>query len=562
MIIGLDVGGTHTDAVLLGEEGIVRDHKVSTDPDDLFHTVLAGLEAITDGIDPERIRRAVLSTTLTTNAIVQGKLAPVGTMVSGGPGIDPLAYRTNEHYAAVSGSIDHRGREVQPVDEHEIRAIAEDWHRQGIQYAAVVTKFSVRNPSHELTIHKILGDTFEKVFMGHQVAGALSFPRRIATTYLNAAVYPTHKTFFEAVTQSLQQKGLEIPIFILKADGGTMKVESSMEYPGQTILSGPSASIMGSVAFAFEEEACLILDIGGTTTDIALLINRFPTMDPLGIEIGPYKTLIRSLQTRSIGIGGDSVVKVVGDGIQIGPERVGPAMAHGGAVPTPTDALSILGEKKHGDLKNSMAGFQPIADQLGVALEDAARKVFEQTCKQILDEAMHMVDRINSKPVYTVHELLEGGRITPSKILVLGSPAHRFAPHLEKLSGLPVGVVPRWKVANAIGAALARTTCDVTVFADTQLGVATAPEENFSQRIGKQYSGEDAIASAHELLRKRALEMGAEEDELEMELVENHQFNMVRGFYTAGRNIRVRAQIKPGLINEYDVVAGLLSDAE
>jgi len=562
MIIGLDVGGTHTDAVLLGDEGIVRDHKVPTDHDDLFQTVLTGLDAITRGIDPGDIRRAVLSTTLTTNAIVQGKFTPVGTIVSGGPGIDPSAYRTNEHYAAVSGSIDHRGREIQPIDEKEIRKTAEGWHRQGIRYAAVISKFSVRNPGHELTIRNILGTTFEKVFMGHRVAGVLSFPRRIATTYLNAAVYPIHKQFFEAVTRSLRQKGLEIPIFILKADGGTMTVDASMEYPGQTILSGPSASIMGSVAFSFADEACLVLDIGGTTTDIALLINRFPTLDPLGIEIGPHKTLIRSLQTRSIGIGGDSVVKVVEGAVHVGPEREGPAMAHGGTTPTPTDALAVLGEKKTGDIRRSVAGFQTIADQLGLPLEEAARNVFEQTCRRILNEAQQMVDGINSKPVYTVHELLEGGQISPAKILVLGSPAHRFAPHLERLSQVPVGVVPRWKVANAIGAALARTTCDIMLFADTQLGLATAPEENFSQRIGKGYSGEDAVATAYELLRKRAIQMGAEDDELDMELIENLQFNMVRGFSAAGRNIRVRAQIKPGLINEYDTVAGLLADAE
>lgn len=562
MIIGLDVGGTHTDAVLLGDEGIVRDHKVPTDHDDLFQTVWAGLEAVTRGIDPEVIRRAVLSTTLTTNAIIQNKTAPVGTMVSGGPGIDPLAYRTNEHYTAVSGSIDHRGREVQPVDANEIQEIADLWQSQGIRHAAVISKFSVRNPHHERTIQKILGDRFERVFLGHQVAGALSFPRRIATTYLNAAVYPTHRQFFDAVTRSLQQQGLDIPIFILKADGGTMKVDASMAYPGQTILSGPSASIMGSVAFSFEDEACLVLDIGGTTTDIALLINRSPTMDPLGIEIGPYKTLIRSLQTRSIGVGGDSVVRIVDGTIHIGPERAGAAMAHGGPVPTPTDALAVLGEKKTGDLEKSVAGFQPIADQLGLSLEEAAINIIEQTCRQILDEARVMVDRINSKPVYTVHELLEGGQITPSKILVLGSPAHRFAPHLERLSHLPVGVVPRWKVANAIGAALARTTCDVTVFADTQLGLATAPEENFSRRIGKNYSEKEAVETAYALLRKRALQMGAEEEELEMELIEHLRFNMVRGFYTAGQNIRVQAQIKPGLINEYDTVAGLLADAQ
>ena len=98
MIIGLDVGGTHTDVVLLGENGVEREGKVATDHADLFRTVLSGLEKVTEGIDQSRIDRAVLSTTLTTNAIVQNKLVPTGMVVAGGPGIDPEHYRTNEHY--------------------------------------------------------------------------------------------------------------------------------------------------------------------------------------------------------------------------------------------------------------------------------------------------------------------------------------------------------------------------------------------------------------------------------------------------------------------------------
>ena len=124
MIIGLDVGGTYTDVVLLGDEGIVRAIKVLTDAKALFKTVLSGLDSITEGIPPENIRRIVLSTTLTTNAIAQAKISNVGMIVSSGPGIDPEFYRTHAHYVAVCGSIDHRGREIEPVNTCEIEEFA------------------------------------------------------------------------------------------------------------------------------------------------------------------------------------------------------------------------------------------------------------------------------------------------------------------------------------------------------------------------------------------------------------------------------------------------------
>ena len=122
--------------------------------------------------------------------------------------------------------------------------------------------FRVRNAAHEIAIHDLLGDRFEKVFLGHRVAGRLNFPRRIATTFLNASVYPIHKEFFEAVVNSLAKKGLSVPIRILKPDGGNMRFDASIDHPAQTILSGPAASVMGSVAFAPKDEACR-MDIGG-----------------------------------------------------------------------------------------------------------------------------------------------------------------------------------------------------------------------------------------------------------------------------------------------------------
>jgi len=161
--------------------------------------------------------------------------------------------------------------------------------------------------------------------------------------------------------------------------------------------------------------------------------------------------------------------------------------------------------------------------------------------------------------VYTVHELQEGYVVRPKTILVLGGPAPYFAGYLESISDYRVRIVPRWKVANAIGAALARTTCQVTFFADTERRVAEAPEENFSQTIDQEFDTDAAMRQAFELLRTKAIERGANADYLVMEVLESLQFNMVRGFNTTGKNIRVKVQVKPGLVHGYDRLIAKLS---
>jgi len=230
MIIGLDVGGTHTDVVLLGNEGLVGSVKIATNTGDLFQTVLAGIDQITSGISPENIQRLVLSTTLTTNAVVQGKIPRVGMLVTSGPGIDPDLYRTCEDFHVVTGAIDHRGRETAALDADQIEAIAAGMQAKCIDLVGVVGKFSTRNPAHEVAIAELIDTRFKKVFLGHRVSGSLGFPRRIATTYLNTAVYPIHREFFTAVKKSLERKGLTVPIRILKADGGNMNLEASIDF--------------------------------------------------------------------------------------------------------------------------------------------------------------------------------------------------------------------------------------------------------------------------------------------------------------------------------------------
>ena len=553
MLIGLDVGGTHTDVVLLSNEGVARTVKVPTDPTHLFDTVLKGLDAVMADIDPVSIKRVVLSTTLTTNAIVQNKIPPVGMIVSCGPGIDPEFYRTSSHYHAISGTIDHRGREIDPVRPDRILEIIGILKKSGIRQLGIVGKFSVRNPAHELAIYEMAKGSFESVFMGHKLSGALNFPRRIATTYLNAAVFPVHKEFYQAIEQSLKQKGLDVPIRILKSDGGNMNFQSSIDFPVQTILSGPAASVVGSMLFADPESEMLVLDIGGTTTDMSILVNGAPLLNPWGVAVGPYQTLIRSLETLSIGIGGDSSISVNSSrDIKIGPDRKGPAMAFGGPAPTPTDALLIMGKEIGGDREKAIQGFAPIAQALDMPIEAAARKIFERTCRLILLEARKMIRRINRKPVYTVYEMLEGHKVKPRDILVLGGPAPHFAECINAVSDFKAAVVPRWSVANAIGAALARTTSEVILFADTEQGIATSPGENFRKEIPNTFTKEEAISLALDLLKTKALKRGANAAFLEMEVVEDQEFNMVRGFYTTGKNIRVKVQVKPGLIHGYD----------
>lgn len=146
MIIGLDVGVTNADVVLLGPEGLINSVKVSTD---LFTTVLTGLEKVTQGIDPAQIQRIVLSTTLTTNAIVQKKMPPVGMIVSSGPGVDARLYRTNDHYCVVGGSIDHRGREIEPINAGEIQKIVATFQEEGVARVGVIDAVAFPSPETE-----------------------------------------------------------------------------------------------------------------------------------------------------------------------------------------------------------------------------------------------------------------------------------------------------------------------------------------------------------------------------------------------------------------------------
>ena len=548
MILGIDVGGTHTDAALIENFKLIRKAKVLTNHENLMDSLLNVTGELFKSENPDDLKRVVLSTTISTNAIVQGKTERVGLILASGPGLSPATLKINDDTHFISGYVNHRGIEAARIDRDDVSRISAHFREEGIDHAGIVGKFSTRNPGHEIEIRDIINDNLKHVSLGHRMSGNLNFPRRVATTYLNAAIHSLYTTFVRDIQDFVGKMGADVPIYILKADGGTFEIDQSTEYPVQTILSGPAASIMGVLSLTDCREDAIALDIGGTTTDIAIFADGVPLLEPLGVTIEGHKTMIRGLRTKSIGIGGDSRVKYESNRIIIGPERDGPAAAFGGPSPTPTDAMVVLGLTKIGDQEKSTTAISSIAEQMGCPVHEAAKIIFALTCREIALSVKEMIDEINNRPVYTIHEILEGKKLAPQILHVVGGPAEPMAEHLGELLGCPAHIPGHAEVANAIGAALARTTAELTLLADTEQQTMTIVEEGIQTQIPNNFSREDALNIGKEKLRKRAIKMGAKEEDIEVEIIEDQEFNMVRGFYTAGKNIRVKVQVKPGLI--------------
>jgi N-methylhydantoinase A/oxoprolinase/acetone carboxylase beta subunit len=548
LIIGIDVGGTHTDAVLLKDRRLFKKVKIETRPDDLVSSLLEAADDLLAEEDGNEIERVTVSTTLATNAIVQKKTDRVAMAVSTGPGLGASQLPGFDNLYFLSGYINHRGMEVARLQPGELEEIRDDITRKGIRLAGVVGKFSSRNPLHEIQIADLLKEKVDHVSLGHRMSGNLNFPRRMATAYLNAAVWPLHRHFVHDVQQFIAERGIKAPVYILKADGGTFSLAASEFSPCQTILSGPAASVMGTLHVLAPDEDAVVLDIGSTTTDIALFARGVPLLEPLGVTLGGYRTLIRGLRTRSIGIGGDSAVTLSDNGLAIGPDRKGPAAAMGGPAPTPTDAMIVSGRLAIGRREGAVQALHSLAEPLGKTVTEVAEAIFNLTCNSIAQAVRDTIEEVNRRPVYTIHELLEGKTLSPRAIYVVGGPAGIMAsPIAERLSFVPH--VPGYaEVANAVGAALARTTAEVTLLADTERGILTFGEEGLTMTISSDFTREEAMALAREKLRERALDIGADPVGLAVEITEDQVFPMVRDFYTTGKNIRVKAQIKPGLL--------------
>lgn len=548
-IIGIDVGGTNTDAALIKDGEVVAMAKTPTEHDDLFLSTRTALEQVLEhyrGVEPVELH---LSTTLSTNLIVEGRGAPTSVVAIPGPGLNLASYNFPFPLYELDGYIDHRGREVSPLDPREIDNLKTCLAKEGA--VAVAGKFSHRNPSQEQQLAASLSRWYPGVIScGHRLSGRANFPRRIETAYLNSSVALQQLEFVEMWSRLRAELGVKLKeILILKADGGTMPLADSKLRPIETILSGPAASIMGVQALTRRaDENYVIIDLGGTTTDLAAVVGGEVLFERDGATISGFKTLVPALLTRSIGLGGDSAIAYdpQGKSFKIGPRRAGTPACLGGAALTPTDAAVALELAQVGERGRAVNAWRAWGAELGLPWEELAQKVLDAFIDRLAGAVQSLYAELENVPLYTVSEILTPPEVRPRAVVGLGAPAPVFIPLLAQQLKLPWEAVSFAAGANAVGAAAARATMGLTLHADTELGVATIPEMGFREQIKRPMFFD--LPRARRLAAAKTKEFAQAQGypaEQEIYIVEEESFHMVRGFHTVGKIHMVRTQLRP-----------------
>lgn len=338
-VIGIDTGGTYTDAVLLDKTSglIQRKAKAVTTPDDLSMGIARAIEGLGD-VDFKHVQMVSISTTLATNAIVEGQGGRVALLLIGydqevmkEQGLAKRLPVVAMYY--IKGGHDVKGEETAPLDtDSATRAIREI--RDQVDAFAVSGYFSVMNPEHEIRIRELIREqTSAPVVCGHELTSKLNALKRVSTVVLNARLLPLVQHLLDSVSKVLHEKGCQAQLMVVKGDGSLISEGIARQRPVDTILSGPAASAIGAEFLANVSDA-IVVDMGGTTTDIAILENGLPWSNPAGATVGGWHTCVQAADLRTIGIGGDSHIQVGDDkSILIGPRRAVPLFRLGADCP-------------------------------------------------------------------------------------------------------------------------------------------------------------------------------------------------------------------------------------
>jgi N-methylhydantoinase A/oxoprolinase/acetone carboxylase beta subunit len=270
-----------------------------------------------------------VSTTLATNAVVENRFSPVCTLLIGFD--DAMAERSGLQRRGTAGAVVRiqgghtaTGEEAAPLDEAAVeRAVRE--HEAKVDAFAVAAHFSVRNPLHELRTRKLIRASSPKpVTCAHELSSKLDAPRRALTAALNARLTPQIRHLIEALARVLKEESIAAPLMIVKGDGSLMKAEIALEYPVETILSGPAASVVGA-GFLTGLEDFVVSDMGGTTTDVAVVSGRRPVINADGALVGAWRTMVEAVDVRTCGLGGDSEVQFDREAcLGVGPRKAMP----------------------------------------------------------------------------------------------------------------------------------------------------------------------------------------------------------------------------------------------
>ena len=536
MLLGIDVGGTFTDAVILEQGEIAAQAKRATTHDDVLHCVLAALDAVLQPELAAKLERVVISSTIVTNALTEGRLDEVFLAVIAGPGMN-IAGHLPVTPCYLQGYVDHRGKITAQLD------LLKLLKQRGKGVAAVSGKFSVRNPQLEYQAeHELKKCGYKKIFLGSGLSGELNFVRRTNSAYFAAQVYELFAHFCERIREALAERGVHAPVHILKADGGTLPLAVALEQPVEAVFTGPAASVLGIEALAAPTVNSISLDVGGTTTDIAFWENGLPLMAKRGAVINGFPTAVRAFHMRSVGIGGDSRIHKTADGYTVGPEREGPAAAVGGEVATLSDALIVAGYVSFGDTARSLAALE----KFGSEPQLEAQKIIASAVGIIRETIEAMLNEWAKQPVYTVDDVIRGTEFVPVQLIGVGGGAPGLIKALGEAMELPVEIPAGAMVANAIGAAVARPTLSAGLRADTTEGFYIIPESGRRERLPKRFTQRVAEELLSSWLREQTADWQL--PDAETELVSCEHFRTVHGYYDTGDIYNLRMQLRPGIL--------------
>ena len=377
-VLGIDTGGTYTDAVLMdaGTSRICAKSKTLTTKDNLTLCIDRCLASLPQ----ERfsnIRMVCLSTTLATNAVLEGTGGRVGLLLMGRVPDKEMPTRLYRH---INGLLDIRGRILQEIDEAQVRQAAQAFH--GLADAVAVSGFAgVRNPIHELRVKELIREHLDvPVVCAHELSASLGFYDRTVTAVINARLIPKISALLTAVQQVLARRGIRAPVMVVKGNGSLIGLDAAMQRPIETILSGPAASIVGGLHLSGAKDA-LLLDMGGTTTDIACVSDGKVRLDPDGATLGNWKTMVQAAKTVSFDIGGDShITWRENEGIVIGSRRVRPLCAAGAIYPMLSREIQASAKLDGGELSIEMHAvyYESLCNPAHAAVSNVQKGILKQ----------------------------------------------------------------------------------------------------------------------------------------------------------------------------------------
>jgi N-methylhydantoinase A/oxoprolinase/acetone carboxylase beta subunit len=435
--LGIDAGGAYTDAVILdlatGRE-VIFAKALTTRPDNSTG-IRAALAKIDEGL-LHQVKLISLATTFATNAIVEDRGAEAGLILIGyeeRPHEIPAPTRV----LMVDGGHTVSGDEKKLLD-LEYLAKNLDSFLQDLEAVAVTGFFSVRNPDHELRAARLLREHYEiSVVLGHQLSMRLDAVKRAITAWWNARLIPLVRNLIKATQNVLSEMDIPAPLMIVRGDGTLMSVGTALDRPIDTLLSGPAASILGA-KFLSNIENALVVDMGGTTTDMALLVDGRVAIDPQGAHVGKWKTHVEAAKVRTVGLGGDSLIVLDEEGrLLIGPRRVIPLCLGAEQCPHMIDLMKIILQKGSGGRVGSLNPCSFYIRDLSRGSGDE-KSVWRDTGQGIVSEFLLFGESDHPTSVWKLREDEKNGHVfqsalTPTDIRVATGQFHFGNPEAAKL---------------------------------------------------------------------------------------------------------------------------------